>query len=69
MTEQLWLAIIAFATKFGLNAAMVILGAMNKPAATIDDAIKSFAEAEQKSAEDFRREARERLGIPQPPTG
>jgi len=48
---------------------MVILGAMNKPAATIDDAIKAFAEAEQKSAEDFRREARERLGIPQPPTG
>lgn len=66
MTPALWIAIINFATKFGLDAAAAILTNMRKPDATIDEAIAALREIQQKSADQYLAEARARLGIPDP---
>lgn len=62
MTPELWRAVMEFAVRFGLNAAIALLERIGKPGATIDDAIAALAEAQAKSAEDYLAEARRKLG-------
>jgi hypothetical protein len=60
MSEQTILVLLQFATKFGIDAAIVFLTGINK-AATIDDASAALKAAAEKSADDYLAEAR---GLP-----
>jgi hypothetical protein len=57
MTPALWIAVIEFAVKFGLDAAIAITAAI-KPGATIDDAITALQAASQKTAQQYLDEAK-----------
>lgn len=64
MSEALIIAIFNLVTRFGFSAASVLLQRLNKPHATIDDAIAALNEAASKSAEDYLAEARLKLNKP-----
>jgi hypothetical protein len=53
-------ALIMFAVKFGLEAAITLGERLAKPGATIDDAIAAMREIQQKTPQDFIDEARAR---------
>jgi hypothetical protein len=55
------LALIQLIAKVGLDAALVILQAINKPAATIDDAIAALEAARAKTSADYLAEAKAAL--------
>lgn len=57
MTEALWLAVIQFAVKFGLDAAIAIIRGINT-SASIDDAITALELAKTKSAQQYLDEAK-----------
>ena len=57
MTPDLWLSIINFALKFGIDAAIALVTAI-KPGATIDDAIAALGAAKVKSAADYISQAK-----------
>lgn len=70
-------AILNFAARFGLDAAITILERTGKPGATIDDAIASFKEQRDRTPEQDLEDARKRLAqytavlttdSPSPPT-
>ena len=57
MSEQAWLALIQFATRFGLDAALAI--AQNwKPKPSVDEAIAALEAAKTKTAADYIAEAK-----------
>ena len=62
MSEQLWIAVINFASKFTLDAAIALLQA-GVPK-TIDDAIGALEVAKTKTAQQYLDEAKAKL----PPT-
>jgi hypothetical protein len=55
-------ALIMFAVKFGLEAAILLGERIMKPGATIDDAITALKEIQTKTPQDFIDEARARAG-------
>lgn len=57
MTEALWLALIQFGIKFGLDAALAIMDGV-KNAKNIDDAIVALKTASEKTAEQYLDEAK-----------
>ena len=63
MTPDLWLALIQFATKFGLDAALAIINGL-KGGASIDDAIAALELAKLNTAQQNQDEAQPAL----PPT-
>lgn len=56
MTPALWAEIIRYAVKFGIDAAIAIVKAINNKA-TIDDAIAALEVAKTKTAQDYINEA------------
>jgi len=60
MTPELWLALIQFATKFGLDAALAILNGI-KGGRTIGDAIAALELAKLKTAEQYLQEAEDAI--------
>jgi hypothetical protein len=56
MTPDLWLALVQFATKFGLDAALAIINGI-KGGKTIDDAIAALELAKLKMAQEYLKEA------------
>lgn len=66
MTEDWKLAIVNLISRIGLGAASVILQRLNAPNANLDTAIAALEAAAAKSAEDYLREAREKLAPPTP---
>lgn len=66
MTPDLIVAILSFATKFGIDAAIAVIQNLNKPAATIDDAIAALQAAKTKTAQQYLDEAK--AALPTPPT-
>jgi len=56
MTPELWIVLLQFATKFGIDAAITVGEALNKPA-TVDDAIAALRVAKAKTAADYLAEA------------
>jgi hypothetical protein len=56
MSPALLIALIEFATKFGIDAAIAIADGF-KNAKTIDDAIAALKASREKTWEDFKREA------------
>jgi len=56
MTTALWIALIEFATKFGIDAAIAIIAGV-KSAKTIDDAIAALEVAKTKTAAQYLSEA------------
>jgi hypothetical protein len=67
MTPELWAALLNFATKFTIDAAIAIAKHVNNPDATVDDAIEAMDAISKKTWEDLQREARERAGLPPEP--
>ena len=63
MPPELWLPIIQFATKFGLDAALAILNGI-KGGKTIDDAIAALELAKIKTAEQYLQEAKDAITPP-----
>lgn len=59
MSPELLIAILNFATKFGLEAAIEILKV--KPGTTIDEAIAALERAKTKTAQDYLDEAKRNL--------
>lgn len=57
MSETLMIALLQFATKFGIDAAIAIGNAFKRPGATIDDAITALQSIRDKSAADYLKEA------------
>lgn len=53
MTPELWVAILNFAVKFGIDAALTIGNAVKNQGATIDDAIGALQDIQKKSAADY----------------
>ena len=64
---ELWIALVQFATKFGLDAALAIINGI-KGGKTIDDAIAALELAKLKTAEDYLREADPNIDPPLPLT-
>lgn len=62
MSEALAIALINFATRFGIAAAQEIAKGLNKPSATIDDAITALGAAQEKSLAQYKEESKIRLG-------
>ncbi len=56
MTPELWLALIQWGTKFGLDSALAILNGI-KGGKTIDDAINALELAKLKTAQQYLDEA------------
>jgi hypothetical protein len=56
MTPDLWAAVMNYAVKFGIDAAIAIVKAINNNA-NIDDAIAALDKAKAKTAEDYLKEA------------
>lgn len=56
MTPDLWIALVQFATKFGLDSALAIINGI-KGGKTIDDAITALELAKLKTAQDYLKEA------------
>ena len=56
MTPTLWAEVLRYAIKFGIEAAIAIVKAINSKA-TIDDAIKALEVAKTKTAQDYLNEA------------
>lgn len=56
LTPELWIAILNFGTKFGIDAAMAIAQGI-KGGKTIDDAITALDAAKSKTAADYLKEA------------
>ena len=67
MTPELWIALIQFGTKFGLDAALAILNGI-KGGKTIDDAIAALELAKLKTAEQYLQEAKDAITPPAPVT-
>lgn len=65
MTPELWIALIQFGTKFGLDAALAIINGI-KGGKTIDDAIAALELAKTKTAEQYLQEAKDALTPPVP---
>jgi len=61
MSEMMIIAIINLVTRVGFGAASVFLQRLNKPHATLQDAIDALNEAATKSAEDYLAEAKAKL--------
>lgn len=59
--NDLTAALINFAIRFGINAAIAFAERLNKPAPTLDDAIAALKAARDKSADDYLQEARDKL--------
>lgn len=57
MTPTLWAEVIRYAIKFGIDAAIAIVKAINNNNATVDDAIKALEIAKTKTAQDYINEA------------
>ena len=57
MTSALWAEVLRYAIKFGIDAAIAIVKAINNNNATIDDAIKALEVAKTKTAQDYLDEA------------
>lgn len=57
MTEALLIAILNTVAKVGLDAALIIISSLNKPAPTIDDAIVALKSARDKTWEQYLIEA------------
>lgn len=57
MSEGLWVAILQFAVKFGIDAAIAILKRVGVQS-TIDDAITALTMASQKTAQQYLDEAK-----------
>ena len=57
MTAELWIVVIQFAVKYGIDAAIAIMKAI-KGGATIDDAIAALELAKKKTAQEYLDEAR-----------
>ena len=57
MTPALWVTIIEFAMKFGIDAAIAIMQGV-KSGATIDDAIAALELAKTKTAQQYLDEAK-----------
>ena len=64
MTPELWISVLQFAIKFGIDATIAIIGAM-KSGATIDDAIAALELAKTKTAQEYLAAAQ--AAIPKPP--
>jgi hypothetical protein len=62
MTPELWIVVINFAIKFGIDAAIAIATAIGKPSATIDDAIAALTLASEKTAQQYLDEAKAARG-------
>lgn len=65
MSETLLVALLNFAVKFGIDAALAIATSF-KPGATIDDAIAALQLAKTKTAQDYLAEAK--AAVVPPPT-
>lgn len=63
MTPELWIALIQFGTKFGLDAALAIINGI-KGGKTIDDAIAALELAKVKTAEQYLQEAKDAITPP-----
>ena len=61
MTPEIIVAILNFATKFGIDAAVAIIQNLNKPAASLDDAIAALQAAKTKTAQQYLDEAKAAL--------
>lgn len=61
MTEVLFVALLNFAVKYGLDAAIAIGKVMSKPTVTIDDAIAALELAKTKTAAQYLAEAKQPL--------
>lgn len=57
MSEAMMIAILGSVAKIGLEATAIVLERINKPGATIDDAIKACRDASTKTLAEFKREA------------
>ncbi len=57
MTPALWIAVLEFATKFGMDAAIAILNGI-KGGTTVDDAIAALEAAKLKTAQQYLDEAK-----------
>ncbi len=66
MTSELWIALLNFATKFGIEASIAIAKGV-KGGATIDDAIAALENAKTKSAADYVKEDAATRGVPEVP--
>lgn len=64
MSEQFLIALIQFAIKFGLDAALAIARASKD--ASIDEAIAALEVAKNKTAQDYLDEAKAKLPPPVP---
>lgn len=67
LTPELAVALLNFATHVGVDAAIAIGNAINKPQATLDDAINALKDIQAKSAEDYLKEAGGAATLPTPP--
>lgn len=57
MSEALIIALLNFATKFGIDAALAIGNRLNQPGATLSDAIAALEDIQKKGAKDYLAEA------------
>jgi hypothetical protein len=64
MSEALLIALLGFATRFGIQAAIAFL---QNRGVTIDDAIAALQKAEEKSLDAYIAEDRARRNPPLPP--
>jgi hypothetical protein len=64
MSEAMLIALLGFATRFGIEAAIAFF---QNRGATIDDAISALGNAQEKSLDAYLAEDRARRGIPPPP--
>ena len=64
MSEALVIAILGFATRFGIAATIEFL---RNRGTTVDDAINALAKAEAKKLADYIAEDLARRGLPPPP--
>lgn len=68
MTPDLLAAILVFAARFGLPAAIRIIERLGKPGATIDDAINALKDEHDRTPEQDLEAAKKRLeGSTTPP--
>ncbi len=72
MTPELWVAILNFAVKFGIDAAIAIANGLKGGSKTIDDAIAALEMAKTKTPDDYLKEAKGQLPqmppfVPVPP--
>ncbi len=58
MSDAMILAIINLVIRIGLPAASILIERLNKPSASIDDAIEALKLAAAKSAQDYLDEAK-----------